>query len=284
MANESMAEHWAAGGEEWVRNERIFDVAFAPFSDALLERSAPDPSDRVLEVGCGSGSLLARLAATGAETVGVDISPTMTAAAERRVPGATVATLDAQTAELLSVTPGRPFDLIVSRFGVMFFDDPVAAFANLRRAASPGAKLTFVSWRSDESEMFTLGLGPLAALVDDPPAPPASGRPGPKGLADEPLVRSVLTRAGWDDVEIEALDVTCTFAVDGGDGIDERLEIALGGSSGRALRAVLEPRLGETGWEQALDEVRDELRAHLVGDTFAATARTWLVTARNPRA
>ncbi len=274
-----MAESWRKGGEEWVRNAAIFDEAFAPFSEAIVERSGASIGDHVLEVGCGSGALLGALLATGAEVVGVDVSPAMTAAASARVPGAVVVTDDAQTADLVAIGSGRPFDRIVSRFGVMFFDDPVAAFANMRRAAVPGATITFACWRTDETEMFSLGLAPLLELSDDPPPAPVPGRPGPLGLADEGHVRRVLGDAGWGGIDVAALDVVCRFGVGDSDGVDERVEVALGGGSGRALRAELEPRLGPEGWAAAVESVRAEVRARLVGPRFEAIGRTWLVSA-----
>jgi SAM-dependent methyltransferase len=264
-----------------VRNERIFDAVFTPFTAALLSVADLDSARRVLDVGCGAGTLLAAAVTAGADAVGVDISPAMVEAAQRRVPSATVVTADAQTAELLAVAPGAPFDRVVSRFGVMFFADPEAAFANIRSATGPGARLAFVCWREDEAEMFLLGLRALVAHLAEPPALPAPGAPGPLGLAEAERTRQVLTVAGWSDVTIEALDGVCDYAIDGGDGVEERLAVALSGTVGRAARAELEPRLGPGGWQAVVDEARAELRAQLVDGAIRFVAHTWLVTATN---
>src|SRR4051794_25142912 len=150
MANEAMRDSWATGAEGWVRNERIFDASFTPFTAAVLDAAELGSARRVLDIGCGAGTLLEAAVAAGAEAVGADISPVMVEAARRRVPAATVVIADAQTDDLLAAAPGAPFDRVVSRFGVMFFADPVAAFANMRAATEPGARLAFVCWRQGE--------------------------------------------------------------------------------------------------------------------------------------
>jgi SAM-dependent methyltransferase len=273
---------WTAGAEGWVRNERIFDAIFAPFTAALLDAADLAAARRVLDVGCGGGTVLAAAVDGGAEVVGVDISPAMAEAAQRRVPAATVVTADAQTTDLLLAAPGAPFDRVVSRFGVMFFADPAAAFANLASASVPGARLAFVCWRDDQLDMFSLGLGPLMARLDEPVALPQTGDPGPLGLADREHLERVLGAGGWADLEVEPVDGVCDYAIDGSDGVDERLAVALSGSVGRAVRSALEAELGPRGWAAALDEARAELRSHLVDGALRIVGHTWLVTATNP--
>lgn len=282
MTNEAMRSNWATGAEAWVRNERIFDAVFTPFTSALLDVADMASARRLLDVGCGAGTLLAAAAEAGTEAVGLDISPAMVDAARRRAPSATVLTADAQTADLLAMAPGSPFDLVVSRFGVMFFADPVQAFANIASAAAPRARLAFVCWRDDDIEMFSLGLRPLLDRLDHPPTLPAPGAPGPLGLADADHIDHVLRRAGWTDVAIESVDGICDYSIDGTDGIEARLQVALSGTIGRAAQAELEPTLGQTGWEAALDEARSELGRHLVDGILRIPGHTWLVTATLP--
>jgi SAM-dependent methyltransferase len=281
MANEAMRDNWAIGAEGWVRHERIFDAVLAPFTAAVLGAADLSSARRVLDVGCGAGTLLEAAVAAGAQAVGVDISPAMVDAARRRAPTATVVAADAQTTDLLAVAPGAPFDRVVSRFGVMFFADPVIAFTNIRAATAPGARLAFVCWSEGETEMFTLGLRALSAHLRDPPAPPLPGTPGPMGLADADRVRQVLTDSGWADVVIEPSDGLCDYSIDGSDGVEERLAVALSGTLGRAVRAALEPRVGPDAWQAAVDEARAELRGELVDGAIRFVGHTWLVTATN---
>ncbi len=281
MANEAMRDKWTTGAEGWVRNERIFDAVFATFTAAILSAADLGSARRVLDVGCGAGTLLEAAVATGAEAVGVDISPVMVQAAQRRAPTATVVTADAETADLLAAAPGAPFDRVVSRFGLMFFTDPQAAFANIRSATTPGARLAFVCWREEETNTFSLGLRALTAHLANPPAPPKPGEPGPLGLANADRTREVLTAAGWSDVAIAPSDGLCDYAMNGSDGVEERLAIALSGSAGRAVQAALEPRLSPNEWKALLDEARAELRNHLVDGAVRFVGHTWLVTATN---
>ena len=280
MAHDAMRELWTDHADGWVEHQELFDAELVRFADELLARTAPGPGDRVLDVGCGTGVLVERAVATGAGAVGVDISPAMVGAAAARVPAATFLVADAQTEDL---TAHGPFTTVLSRFGVMFFDDPVAAFANVRVAAAPGAALAFACWRGrDENAMFTLGTSILYDRLDPPPPPPEPGVPGPMAFADPELVRTVLRDAGWEDVDVAPFDAVCDYGRDGSDGVEERLTMILGTSTGRIASTQLERDLGPDGWAALLDEVRAELRRHLVDGRVQFTGATWLVTARAP--
>ncbi len=281
MANEAQQQAWAQQGADWIDNAVIFEAVLAPFADAVLQAAGIAPGARVLDVGCGSGTLLQRSMALGAKPFGVDISAPMVQAANRRVPGATVLLGDAQTADLRAAA-GAPFDRVVSRFGVMFFDDPVAAFANIRRAAAPAARLAFVCWRDGDNPMFTLGVDVLADRLESPPAAPVPGEPGALAFGERDRVRNVLAGAGWADVRVEAFDGVCDYGLDGGDGVEERLTMILSNRTGLQARTELQPQLGARGWAALVDEVRTELRRHLVGGVLRFPGRTWVVTATNP--
>lgn len=276
-----MREGWSIGGASWVANQRTFDAVLGPCADAVLDAAQLAAGQRVLDIGCGFGTLLEAAAGAGATPVGVDISDTMVAAARKRAPQAVVLQADAQTEDLRDGPAGGGFDRVVSRFGVMFFADPTAAFTNIRRACVPGARLAFVCWREGENPMFTLGTDVLLARLD--PQPEADpGAPGPVALGDPDRVRRILGDAGWVDVEVRAVDTVADYGFAGTDGVEERLGVILSGSTGRAARAELEPRIGEQGWAALVDDVRTELRAHLVDGVVRFPAHTWVVTAGNP--
>ncbi|MGB3286403.1 class I SAM-dependent methyltransferase [Mycolicibacter algericus] len=278
MANEEQQQSWATQGVDWVDHAAIFEAALAPFADAVLQAADIGSDTRVLDIGCGSGTLLQRAAALGATPVGVDISEPMVNAARRRVPAATVVLGDAQIMDL----GGPVFDRVISRFGVMFFDDPVAAFINIRRAAAPGARLAFVCWREGDNPMFSVGVDMLAAQLESPPAAADPTEPGPLAFGNAERVRTILADAGWADVELAAFDGVCDFSIDGSDGVEERLTMILSNRTGQQARTELPARLGEDGWAAVVDKLRDELRRHRVDGVLKFPGHTWVVTATNP--
>lgn len=280
MANEEQQQSWATQGVDWVDNAAIFEAALAPFADAVMRAADINPGARVLDIGSGAGTLLQQAAALGATPVGVDISEPMVAAARRRVPEATVSLGDAQTLDLRAGGPA--FDRVISRFGVMFFDDPVAAFTNIRRAAAPGARLAFVCWREGDNPMFSVGVDVLAARLESPPAPADPTAPGPLAFGNAERVQAILSDAGWSDVGLAAFDGVCNFSIDGSDGVEERLTMILSNRTGQQARTELADRLGPDGWAALIEELRDELRRHRVDGVVKFPGHTWVVTATNP--
>ena len=130
--------------------------------------------------------------------------------------------------------------------------------------------------------MFRLGTSVLLERMDPPLPVPAPGEPGATSLADRDHLARVLAGAGWSGISTEALDFTCDFGLDGSDGVEQRLSMILGTTSGRAAHAQLEPHLGTSGWAALLDDVRAELRRQLVDGVVRFPGAAWLVTAHNP--
>jgi SAM-dependent methyltransferase len=199
-------------GRAWVDAQELLDRVFEPFEELLL---APVVAgSRVLDVGCGAGGTTraaARRLGAGGHAVGIDISEPLIAAAraraEREGSRATFVRADAQTH---AFAPGG-FDRILSRFGVMFFDDPVRAFANLRRAGTDGASLRFIAWRAvAENRFMTTAERAAAPLLPGLPARRADA-PGQFAFADEAGVRRILHESGWTAIDIRPVDVACAF-------------------------------------------------------------------------
>ena len=165
----------------------------------------------------------------------------------------------------------------------MFFDDPVAAFANIRAATAPGAELAFACWRAGETQH--LHRRPRPARRPHGRCRwtcPRSASPGRWGSATSELIGDTLALAGWTNVIEVALDVTLDYSIDGSDGVEERLAMALSGVLGRTAQAELEPKLGPDGWAALLDEARADLRTFIVDGSVRFPGHIWLVTATNP--
>ncbi|MGH8025696.1 MAG: class I SAM-dependent methyltransferase [Pseudoxanthomonas sp.] len=201
-------------GRAWVANQRLLDPLFAPFEALLASDEMLGTATRVLDVGCGTGAttlaIARRLGAQGA-CVGIDLSEPMAAVARTRAEQehsrAHFLAADAQT----HAFERADFDLIVSRFGVMFFDDPVLAFANLRRAAREDARLTFIAWRSaSENPFMTAAERAAAPLLPTLPVRQPDA-PGQFAFADPDRVRAVLAESGWSDIDIRPIDVACAM-------------------------------------------------------------------------
>lgn len=196
-----------SAGRAWVDAQALTDRIFKPLEDALVEVVAP--GTRVLDVGCGTGSATVAAAKRSGHALGLDISAPMIEAARSRAARdgapATFVVADAQTHAFEPPT----FDLVLSRMGVMFFDDPVQAFTNLRRAAS--GRLRFIAWRGPEENPFMTTAERAAApyLPDLPPRKPDA--PGQFGFADPARVRRILETAGWSDVVLAPVDFACSL-------------------------------------------------------------------------
>ena len=204
-----MSAYWDRAGRVWVEQQALLDRMYQPIAKAVVDRADLRAGETVLDVGCGSGATTFEAAwrvGPQGRAVGADISGALLELARRRagqqeLEGVDFVHADAQTHDF-----GVTFDAIVSRFGVMFFPDPVAAFANLRRALKPGGRLVFACWRSPEDNAIT--QAPLDAAAPFLPEVPKFERnaPGRFAFADPERVRSILAEAGWRDIAIAPLD------------------------------------------------------------------------------
>jgi SAM-dependent methyltransferase len=281
MPNETMRDLWTKhGGPAWIANNELFESVYAPFNDTVADALEPLDGRAVLDVGCGPGSLSGVITVRGGVAVGIDISAPMVEGARELVPTARFEVADAQTDDLATLSPTAGFDAVASRFGVMFFENPVAAFENIRRAAKAGGQLAFVCWRTEaENPTFTLGSDLLLARLPTPPPAAPAGAPGPMSFADPDVLRAVLDEAGWVGIAIEPFDAHCDYGTDGSDGVERRVRMVLSGQSGRLAVEQLRPVLGEQGWNDLLDEVRAEVRTAITDGRVQFPGRTWLVTA-----
>jgi len=195
------------GGKRWLENLAWLEIMLAPLGDALLDRAAARPGETVLDIGCGGGKLAGRLAqAVGARgsVLAVDVSAMLIERAKMDYGNTSWLAFrlaDAATADLGSGT----IDLVCSRFGVMFFAEPVAAFTNIARAMKPGARMVFVCWQGKEGNPWM--YEPAGAAFEHVPAPPppVPGDPGPFSFGDADRVRRILGAAGLNDINMEPM-------------------------------------------------------------------------------
>jgi len=209
-ANPAQAAYWNIGrGEQWVTHQEALDARFASVGDALLARAAPGPGERALDIGCGTGATtlaLAERVGPGGAVLAVDISAPMLAVARARCAAQGLDQVRLLCADAQSHAFERAtYDLLVSRFGVMFFSDPVAAFGNLRQALQPGGRLAFVCWGPlDDNPWFALPLA-VGVRALGPPDPEPPRAPGPLAFAETGYVEEILARAGFAGIRIETV-------------------------------------------------------------------------------
>jgi len=241
-ANQQQSEAWnGAESVHYVDHSDRYDRQLAPFTDALLEYIQLEPHHAVLDVGCGCGATTLA-AARGARTaVGADLSrPLLEVAADRAraasLDNAEFVVADAQTYAFAA----GAFDLIISQFGLMFFDDPVSAFANLRQALAPGGRLAFVCWQGLEANEWVSVVGrAVAQHTELPVLGGQAGGPGMFALEDRDEIAALLDAAGFTQIEIEP--ISPTILLGGGGTLDESIDFLLGAGIARGLLGRVEP-------------------------------------------
>jgi SAM-dependent methyltransferase len=276
MANSDMVNYWnGRPADAWVTGADRFDSMLAPFGRRLLAAAVLQKGERVLDVGCGNGAMsleAARAVGPNGRVTGLDLSAPMLGVARKRADEQRIAVDfvqgDAQTASF-----DQLFDVVISRFGVMFFDQPEVAFANLARATRPGGRLSFVCWREFlANEWISVPSLAMVAHVGIPELP-QPGSPGPFALADPERTRDLLKSTGWSEVSVEEHDDEVPM------GRDPEAVIAfmLSDEMGRRLVEGKDPVAVQAGTEATLEA----LRPYLTSQGVVLGGASWLVTARN---
>lgn len=275
--NMKQFEAWN-GGESvhYVDHADRYDRQLAPFTEALLKEIRLIPHRSLLDVGCGCGALTLAAARFSDSAVGIDISTPLTKVASGRASTARIDNVefvvaDAQTYAFAPCT----FDLVVSQFGLMFFDDPVAAFSNLRRSLAPGGRLAFVSWQGlPANEWLTVIASQVANRVEVPEFGGLSKGPGMFALMDQDETTALLEAAGFTEVAFESL--APTILIGGGGTVDQSMEFLMGMGMARGLVGLA----GTDVHDEIVEAVRLSLTERYepgVGVQFGAGA--WMVTA-----
>jgi len=277
--SKEIAEWNGLQGERWAAMQREIDGIVVPFGDAALQAAAAQPGQRVIDIGCGCGDTsiqLARQVGAAGAVLGVDVSRPMLEVARTRGAAEPALKLEFREADASSAPLPADTDLLYSRFGVMFFGEPVNAFVHMRKALRRGGRCVFVCWRTPRDNAWA--MAPLTAarqaLGITPPAPDPLA-PGPFAFADEARVRAVLTSAGYADVALQRFDA----------------DVYLGETPRAAAEGAL--RIGPTA--RLLREagaahetlIRDAVEHALTGLAAAdgkvrLNGSSWIVSASNP--
>ncbi len=265
----TQADYWnGEAGDVWAAEADTLDPRLETFGQAAMRALALRSGERVLDVGCGAGATTRELkAAVGAQgtVVGIDVSHQLIAAARARGGNVTYVQADAASHDL-----GTTFDAVYSRFGVMFFEQPTAAFANLRRLA-PRGRLAFVCWRRlEENSAFTRPLEIARHLLPEVPAPPPEA-PGPFAFAEKGTIERILSSSGWRSIAVVPFDTMYELGSSPASATELALKL---GPLGRALRE----RPEASAEVRAL--VLEQFTAEARGGVVAYPAAAWVVTAR----
>jgi SAM-dependent methyltransferase len=273
--NAAMAEAWEAESEHWVAHEERYDRSAAAHESAMLELAGISASDVILDVGCGTGGstrAAASLAPSGVAT-GVDLAERMVEHARRIAEREGIENVRFEVADAqVHAFPPRGVDVVISRFGAMFFGDPVAAFTNLRSATRPDGRLALVAWQSLDRNDWQVQIRGAIALGRDLPVPPV-GVPGPFALAEPDRARTLLEDAGWRDVVIDEVEVPMWLGPDA----DDAFEFVRGTGFVKGALGDLDDRQQA----EALERLRVVLADATTDVGVELPSRSWAIAARN---
>lgn len=268
--------------DKFTRFKPLLTTGLSRHGEALLERCPPPPGGRVLDLGCGFGDMTAqlaqRLAASGGAAVGIDVAQNFVEASQRDAAAAALENARFMRADVQVDNLEGPYDAAYSRFGMQFFNSPVAALRNVKRALKPGAPLAFVTWRKREDNAWLhvpeLTVRGLIAEEEETNDEPTCG-PGPFSMRGADLVSDQLKAAGFQQIGFERHDVEICVGRD----LDEAIAFSMAlGPAGEIMRLA-----GEVGRErepQVMAALREALSGFVTPKGVWAPSSTWLITAR----
>ena len=275
VANVDQAELWDGHeGAHWSKHADVYDASLREHLTHLLEVAGIQPAEAVLDIGCGNGTSTLDAARTASRALGVDLSSEMLARARgaAEAEGLTNVSFVQADAQVHRFEPDA-FDIAISRFGVMFFADPVAAFTNIGRALTPGGRIAWIIWRSlSENEVFSEIRRAIAVGRDLPE--PAAGAPSPFGLADPGFTQQALSASGFVDIAFEARNAPYYAGTDA--------DRAYGFLSTLGFTRFATQDLDDADQTRAFDALRATIDAHETPDGVVYDSACWLVTARRP--
>jgi SAM-dependent methyltransferase len=273
--NAQQAAEWdGPAGAHRTRHAAVFDAEARPHNERFRAAAGVTPSEHVLDIGCGTGQTTrdAARAAVAGSALGIDLSAQMLEHARRisREEGLTNVGFEQADAQVHAF-PAGGFDVAISRFGSMFFDDPVAAFGNIGHALRPGGRLVLMVWQARERNAWSTTIREAIAGDAELPPPPATG-PHPFSLGDPAVAGGILTAAGFTEISFTDVHEPVYYGPDAAVALD----VVSGLRSTRDLLAGMDA--GQA--EKALERLRGTLAAHQTGEGVLFDARTWIIAAR----
>jgi SAM-dependent methyltransferase len=277
--SEQIAQWNGAVGQRWVAMQREIDRIVVPFGDAALKVAAPQPGERVIDIGCGCGDTsieIARIVGNAGEVLGVDVSTPMLDVARSRIALVDRAHLVFREADASEAELPANVDLLFSRFGVMFFSQPTQALSHLRRSLRVGGRCVFVCWRAPRDNawaMVPLSAARAALGVTSAPADPNA--PGPFAFADEQRLRAILSGAGFSAVDLQRFDATLSLGATPRSAAEAAVQI---GAVSRFVREV-----GVEHLPVIVEAVERALGKFAASDgQVSLNGSAWIVSATNP--
>ncbi len=273
--NQEQIKFWnSEGGAQWVENQEMMDRNLEVFVTSLLKRANIKPGMSILDIGCGCGGSTFKALEAGASLTGVDISEQMIERARERAKeiGGDIEFL---VADAMTYQWSKQYDLVISRFGVMFFEDPVAAFSNILSALRPGGKICFICWQPPkENPWITLPMSAVRPYLP-PPEPTDPNAPGMFGLADPERTRQILGSAGFEDILCEDVRLINQMA----DGTVEGT-VQFMTEIGPLRRQLGE--MSEADRDNALSAMKKVLSENLSDGKVRLGAGCWILSATKP--
>jgi len=281
IVNSDMSEFWnGEGGKKWLRFQETMDVNLLPFGQKAMAAANILSGESVLDIGCGCGDTsieIAGIVGADGRVLGVDISEPILARARAQAMISVKKNVEFECGDAQTVSfEAAAFDLMFSRFGVMFFDDPVAAFKNLYAALKPGGRVAFICWQpAKDNEWIKTSLETVARHVSLPePAGPEDA--GPMSFGDPKRVKRILTASGFADIQIKDCDTPFTV----GNTLDEAVAFLM--QMGPASGAIAQSDANEATKSKIARNLHDTLTAYDTGIGVTMSAATLVVTAHKP--
>ena len=277
--SEQIAEWNGALGQRWVAMQREIDRIVVPFGDAALKVAAPQPGERVIDIGCGCGDTsieIARIVGEAGTVLGIDVSQPMLEVARSRGALANCAHLAFREGDASEAGLPANTDLLFSRFGVMFFSQPSRAFSHLRKSLRTGGRCVFVCWRTPRDNAWAMTpLSAAGTAMGITPTPADPDAPGPFAFADDERLRTILSGAGFGAIDIQRFDAVLSLGATPRSAAEGTVQI---GPVSRFVREV-----GAEHLPIILDAVERTLAPLAAPDGHVSlNGSTWIVAATNP--